>query len=61
VDQVTGVLFDDQSADALVEAIERFERTSIDPGACRDNAMRFDAAVFRERMSAAVRAAVDGE
>lgn len=61
VDQVTGVLFDDQSADALVEAIERFERTSIDPGACRDNAMRFDAAVFRERMSAVVRAAVDGE
>jgi glycosyltransferase involved in cell wall biosynthesis len=61
VDQVTGVLFDEQSADALVEAIERLERTSIASGACRDNAMRFDAAVFRERMSAAVSAAVTGE
>lgn len=61
VDRVTGVLFDEQSADALVEAIERLERTSIAPGACRDNAMRFDAAVFRERMSAAVSAAVTGE
>ncbi len=61
IDQVTGVLFDDQSADALVEAIERLERLSIAPGVCRDNAMRFDASVFRERMSAAVQAAVNGE
>jgi glycosyltransferase involved in cell wall biosynthesis len=61
VDQVTGVLFDDQSADALVEAMERLERLSIAPGACRDNAMRFDASVFRERMGAAVQAAINGE
>jgi glycosyltransferase involved in cell wall biosynthesis len=58
VDQVTGVLFSEQSVEALVDAIERLDRISIAPAACRENAMRFDVSVFRQRMSAAVEAAV---
>jgi glycosyltransferase involved in cell wall biosynthesis len=60
VDQVTGVLFPEQSVEALVDAIERLDRMSIAPAACRENAMRFDVSVFRQRMSAAVDAAVLG-
>jgi glycosyltransferase involved in cell wall biosynthesis len=61
VDQVTGVFFHDQSAAALMDAIERLDRISIDAAACRDNAMRFDASVFRSRMSATIAAAVGKE
>jgi glycosyltransferase involved in cell wall biosynthesis len=61
VDQVTGVLFAEQSVESLVEAIERLDRLSLSQADCRENAMRFDVSVFRERMSAAVDAAVTGE
>lgn len=49
--QPTGVLFDEQSPEALLEALRRFEQ---DPGrfapeACRENALRFDRARFRQR------------
>jgi len=49
----TGLLFAEQSADAVREALERFER---DPSrfaaqACRDNAMRFDRDRFRQRFA----------
>ena len=60
VDQVTGVLFSEQSVEALVDAIEGLDRMSIAPTACRENAMRFDVSVFRQAMSAAVNAAVLG-
>ena len=43
----TGVLFDAQSADAIVGAIARFEQAKIDADACRVNAARFSAARFR--------------
>ena len=58
VDGVTGVLFQDQSTYGLIDAIERLDRSSIDPRACRANALRFDASIFRERMSAAVERAL---
>jgi glycosyltransferase involved in cell wall biosynthesis len=61
VDQVTGILFSEQSVEALIDAIEGLDRTSIAPTACRENAMRFDVSVFRQDMSAAVNAAVLGE
>lgn len=61
VDQVTGVLFPEQSVEALVDAIERLDRLSVSDAACRENAKRFDVSVFRERMSAAVHAAITGE
>jgi glycosyltransferase involved in cell wall biosynthesis len=61
VDQVTGVLFAEQSVESLVEAIERLDRLSLSQADCRENAMRFDVSVFRQRMSAAVDDAVTRE
>jgi glycosyltransferase involved in cell wall biosynthesis len=61
VDQQTGVLFAEQSVESLVEAIERLDRLSLSQVDCRENAMRFDVTVFRQRMSAAVDAAITGE
>lgn len=45
----TGVFFDDQTADSLIEAISRFEEHggAITPENCRRNAERFDLEVFR--------------
>ena len=57
LDGTTGVLFAEQTVDSLVGAIERLERSSIEGEACRSNAERFDASVFRARMAAAVTAA----
>ena len=39
----TGVLFSEQSAHSIIEAVERFEREGqkISPDACRENALRF--------------------
>jgi glycosyltransferase involved in cell wall biosynthesis len=48
----TGVLFDAQTADAIVAAVERFETTRIDADACRINAARFSAARFRIEFAA---------
>jgi glycosyltransferase involved in cell wall biosynthesis len=50
-DPPTGLLFSEQSPDALLQAMQRFE---ADPDrfsahACRENALRFDRARFRER------------
>lgn len=44
-----GVLFDEQSAAAIAEAVRQFERneTRIRPEACRENARRFDRERFR--------------
>jgi glycosyltransferase involved in cell wall biosynthesis len=50
--QPTGVLYDEQSPEAIVAAVERYETTRIDPEACRQNALRFSAARFRTEMAA---------
>ncbi len=53
--QPTGAFFFDQSPEAVRAAIDRFENTPPpDPAACRENALRFDATVFRERFAAFV-------
>lgn len=54
IDGGTGVHFQEQSVDALIDAIERLEREEVRSEACRANALRFDASIFRDRMSAAV-------
>ena len=45
----TGVLFSQQTAEAVCEAVERFEREAgrFTPAACRQNALRFDRLHFR--------------
>lgn len=47
----TGVLFAEQTAEAVVEALRRFEEDSpgFSPRSCRDNALRFDRAKFKQR------------
>ncbi|MCC8391215.1 glycosyltransferase family 4 protein [Paraburkholderia sp. MMS20-SJTR3] len=52
----TGVFFANQTVASLLAAIERFERlrAAITPAACRANAERFSAAVFRRAFMAEV-------
>lgn len=52
----TGVFFHEQSAKALVEAIEQFEknRSKITAEACRENARRFSNEIFVEQFKLAV-------
>ncbi len=38
---ITGVFFSEQTVDAVIDAVERFERMTIDPAACRANAEPF--------------------
>jgi len=54
--QPTGLFFDAQTEDAIIAAIERFERegAAITPAACRANAERFAPERFRAEFSALV-------
>jgi glycosyltransferase involved in cell wall biosynthesis len=54
IDAETGVFFPEQTPEALLGAIERFERLSFDGERIRANAERFDAAIFAERIRAVV-------
>jgi glycosyltransferase involved in cell wall biosynthesis len=49
----SGLLFAEQSAEAVREALQRFERdpSRFSAQACRDNAMRFDRDRFRQRFA----------
>jgi UDP-N-acetylmuramyl pentapeptide phosphotransferase/UDP-N-acetylglucosamine-1-phosphate transferase/glycosyltransferase involved in cell wall biosynthesis len=48
----TGLLFKEQTAAALIEAVEDFEGRQWDPKAIRENAERFSVRQFREKFSA---------
>ena len=48
----TGVLFPEQSIASISRALGEFESKSFSAAACRENALRFDRARFRERFSA---------
>ncbi len=52
VEGKTGLFFDEQTADALVEVVERFDPQSMTPEVCRENAQRFSAQNFRDRYMA---------
>jgi len=54
LDGQTGVLFGEQSAEALAEAIERFEKLDLDSEQVRENARRFGRDRFREEMAAVI-------
>jgi len=51
----TGVLFGEQTAAAVVDAVRRFEARRFSPQACRENALRFDRPSFRERFDTLLR------
>lgn len=61
VDGVTGVLFDEQSVEAVIDGIRRLERTRIDPAACRRNAERFSPERFRAELSRVIEEKVGAE
>ncbi|MDR6408091.1 glycosyltransferase family 4 protein [Paraburkholderia terricola] len=56
----TGMFFDDQNAESIIAAVERFDEhvKRFSPVDCRANAEQFSAANFRERFFAHVRASV---
>jgi glycosyltransferase involved in cell wall biosynthesis len=58
-DAPTGVLFERQAVDALLDALDRFEAAEglITPQACRQSALRFSEARFRSEFRAHVDAA----
>lgn len=50
IDRITGVFFDEQSEEALMEAVDRASRMKWLPTVCRGQAERFDIPVFRKKM-----------
>lgn len=54
VDGTTGVFFEEQSAESLIEAALRLDRLNLDPALCRQNAQRFDVSEFVRRLSGVV-------
>ena len=56
-DGETGVLFAPQTAEALADAIARFESLKLDPQAPRENARGFGRVRFRAEMAAVIAAA----
>jgi glycosyltransferase involved in cell wall biosynthesis len=53
VDGVTGVLFREQTHQALDAAVDRLASLGLDPEACRQRALGFDAKVFSAKVRAA--------
>jgi glycosyltransferase involved in cell wall biosynthesis len=47
----TGVLFREQTTDALIEAVRRCRKTTFDPGTLRRHALTFDREIFKRRMN----------
>lgn len=50
IDGETGVLFDEQSPAAFIEAIKQFEDLRFDGARIREHAMQFDESIFREKI-----------
>src|SRR5262245_48017753 len=53
---VGGLLFDTQTVDALVDAMQQADAMAFEPAAVRRNAERFDVAVFRQQLTQLVSA-----
>ena len=54
-DKLTGVLFNDESVDSLLEALDRLDHLSFDERLIRSSALRFTRQRFREGLSSLVR------
>lgn len=54
--ELTGLLFEEQSVEAVIDAVDRFEHLShdISPAVCAANAQRFAPARFRQEFGAVV-------
>lgn len=56
----TGLLFNQQTADGIIGAIQEFEKRRYEPGWCAYNARRFSKERFRREFSALVEEAIQG-
>jgi len=56
----TGIFFDQQTPQALLEAISAFEKNKelFDPYKCRENALRFDRPVYQRAMQAYIQSVI---
>jgi glycosyltransferase involved in cell wall biosynthesis len=59
IDERTGVLFQEQSVEAMADAIARFEGLAFDTESLRQNARRFGRERFRNGMASVILAAAD--
>lgn len=50
LDGKTGILYNSQTPEALIEALTRFETMVFDSKRCRENAAQFDIKIFEKRM-----------
>jgi glycosyltransferase involved in cell wall biosynthesis len=50
----TGAFFDEPTAESLMDALRAFDPADYEPAACRENALRFDRAVFDRAIAAKV-------
>ena len=59
-DKPTGILFQPQTVEAVIDAVERFEASdgALKPSACRENAMRFAPERFAREVAAAFQTVV---
>ena len=55
-DSSTGIFFQPQTREALIEAVRFFGSLRFEPELIRENALRFDRRVFRERIQRFVQA-----
>jgi glycosyltransferase involved in cell wall biosynthesis len=49
--EATGILFEEQSVESLIDALERFDGRAFDPGAIRQSALKFSRERFRREFS----------
>jgi glycosyltransferase involved in cell wall biosynthesis len=56
IDGITGILFHEQTVDALVASVQRIEsgECSFDPEVLRAHALQFDKVIFKEKMLEAI-------
>lgn len=57
----TGLFFAEQSAEAIIAAVERFETVAFLPQDCRSHAERFSPEAFRRAMRRVVQEALEGQ
>jgi glycosyltransferase involved in cell wall biosynthesis len=59
VEGQTGLFFDEQSVESLIDALDRFEEMRVDPARCEANASRFSLDVFNRELTTFVSARYD--
>ena len=59
VDGKSGLFFPEQTAESLIQAVERFEQMQFDPQVIRAHALTFDTAVFQQKIHAFVQEKLD--